>query len=118
MQNFGFSGRVGLEKIGLQNLKALYWNLPPAELIEQSIVRREGILASSGALVVSTGKHTGRSPEDKFLAQNPDGEENEIWWGKINQPMDPENFLLLFYKMKAYLQGRDVFIQDLQVGAH
>ncbi|MBE0696791.1 MAG: phosphoenolpyruvate carboxykinase (ATP) [Anaerolineaceae bacterium] len=128
MQNFGFPGRFGLENIGsqnegsqntgLHNLKGIYWNLTPAELIQQAISRQEGILAASGALVVSTGKYTGRSPEDKFLASTQDIEEMDIWWGKINQPLDPEKFRLLFYKMKAYLQGRDVFVEDLHVGAH
>ncbi|MBE0697913.1 MAG: phosphoenolpyruvate carboxykinase (ATP), partial [Anaerolineaceae bacterium] len=87
MQNFGFQGRFGLENIGSQdtglyNLKGIYWNLTPAELIEQAISRQEGILAASGALVVSTGKYTGRSPEDKFLASTQDIEEMDIWWGK------------------------------------
>lgn len=118
MQNIGFSSRFGLENHGLHNLRTVYWNLPPEELIEQSIIRQEGILAASGPLVVATGKHTGRSPEDKFLASTQNIEDEEIWWGKINQPLEPEKFLLLFYKMKAYLQGRDVFVRDVQVGAH
>ncbi len=118
MQNKGFSGRYGLENHGLQNLGTIFWNLTTAELIEESLTRQEGTLSSTGALVVSTGKFTGRSPEDKFLAHWQDNEEEPIWWGKINHPIDPNKFLLLFYKMKAYLQGRDVFVQDMQVGAH
>ncbi len=118
MQNIGLSGPYGLEKHGLQNLKKVYWNLVPAELIEQSIERQESQLASSGALVVNTGKFTGRSPGDKFLAQTDSLSNDPIWWGKINQPLPPEKFEQLEYKMKAYLQGRDVFVQDMQVGAH
>jgi phosphoenolpyruvate carboxykinase (ATP) len=118
MQSIGLSGPVGLETHGLQNLKTVYWNLVPTELIEQSILREEGQLAASGALVIQTGKHTGRSPNDKFLARTPGVEEEAIWWGKINQPLETEKFTLLFQKMKAYLQGRDVFVQDMEVGAH
>lgn len=118
MENFGFPSQFGLENHGLVNLKSAYWNLVPAELIEQALLRQEGILANSGSLVVTTGKHTGRSPDDKFLAHTHDIDEDAIWWGKVNQPIDPDLFMLLFRKMKAYLQGRDVFIQDMQVGAH
>lgn len=120
MQNMGLSGPhpYGLENHGLRNLRNIYWNLGPAELIEQAVQRGEGLLSASGALVVSTGKHTGRSPNDKFLAQTDGQEEEEIWWGKINQPLKAEKFQLVYQKMRAYLQGRDVFVQDVQVGAH
>jgi phosphoenolpyruvate carboxykinase (ATP) len=118
MQNIGLSSNYGLENHGLQNLKTAYWNLIPAELIEQSILRAEGQLALSGALVVNTGKHTGRSPGDKFVVQSPEMDNGEIWWGKVNQPIEPEKFQLIFQKMKAYLQGRDVYVQDMQIGAH
>ncbi len=107
-----------LENHGLRNLNTVFWNLVPAELVEQSITRQEGQLAASGPLVVVTGKHTGRSPEDKFVAHTSSLDEEAIWWGKINQPLAPEKFQLIFHKMCAYLQGRDVFVQDMQVGAH
>jgi phosphoenolpyruvate carboxykinase (ATP) len=118
MLNFGLSGPYGLENHGLYNLKNVYWNLVPGELVEHAIARQEGQLASTGALSVHTGKHTGRSPADKFLAQTTSLDEEAIWWGKINQPLAPEKFQLIFQKMRAYLQGRDVFVQDMQVGAH
>lgn len=119
MQNIGLSGPYqGLENHGLHNLRTVYWNLLPAELIEQAVARQEGKLSSTGALIVNTGKHTGRSPNDKFLARTRNLEEEDIWWGKINQPIAPEKFQLIYQKMRAYLQGRDVFVQDMQVGAH
>jgi phosphoenolpyruvate carboxykinase (ATP) len=118
MQNNGLSSLYGLENHGLQNLKAIYWNLIPAELIEQSILRAEGQLALSGALVIETGKHTGRSPTDKFITRSSDLNEKLIWWGKINQPIEPDKFQLIYQKMKAYLQGHDVFVQDMQIGAN
>jgi len=118
MQNIGFHGSHGLEKHGLYNLKNIYWNLVPADLIEQALVRQEGQLAATGSLIVNTGKHTGRSPNDKFVAQTSDLDEEDIWWGKVNQPLAPEKFQQIYQKMMAYLQGRDVFVQDMQVGAH
>jgi len=117
MLNIGLSSHFGLENHGLHNLKTVYWNLAPAELVEQAVLRREGQLAANGPLIVNTGKHTGRSPSDKFITATHDVE-NKIWWGEINQPMAPGKFQVLFQKMNAYLQGRDVFVQDMQVGAH
>lgn len=117
MQNIGLIGSYGLENHGLQNLGKVYWNIVPAELVEQAVGRQEGELVASGALVVHTGKHTGRSPNDKFLANTHNLDEVAIWWGKINQSMAPDKFTLLYHKMKAYLQGHDVFVQDMQVGA-
>lgn len=118
MLNFGLSGSYGPENHGLYNLKAVYWNLVPAELVEHAVARQEGQMVISGALSVNTGKHTGRSPADKFLAQTTSLEDEAIWWGKINQPLPPEKFQLIFQKMRAYLQGREVYVQDVQVGAH
>lgn len=117
MREFGFPSAFGLDGHGLQNLGDIYWNLVPAALVQQAVQRQEGPLAASGALVVYTGKHTGRSPADKFLVQIPTQQDMEIWWGAINHPIAPDKFRLLFQKMKAYLQGRDVFVQDLYVGA-
>src|SRR5512133_338843 len=119
MQYIGLSSPYyGLENHGLHNLRNIYWNLVPAELVEQAIIRQEGQLAASGAVLVNTGKHTGRSPNDKFLAHTQSLDDEAIWWGKVNQPLEPGKFQLIFQKMKAYLQGRDVFVQDMQVGAH
>ena len=118
MQNIGLSGPNGLEKHGLQNLNTVYWNLLPAELIEQSLIRHEGQLVTSGPLAVRTGKFTGRSPSDRFVSHYGDVGDETIWWGKINQPLPPEKFHQIYIKMKAYLQGRDVFVQDMKVGAH
>ncbi len=100
------------------NLKTIYWNLYPPDLVEQFIRRKEGILAHCGALVVNTGKYTGRSPNDKFIVKHSENKEAPIWWGKINQPIAPHYFETIFQKMVSYFQGRDLFIQDMMVGAH
>jgi phosphoenolpyruvate carboxykinase (ATP) len=118
MQNIGLSGPHGLENHGLHNLKTVYWNLNSAELVEHAVRREEGLLAATGSLVINTGKHTGRSPNDKFVSHTTNLDGEAIWWGKVNQSMQPEKFRQIFRKIKAYLQGRDIFVQDMQVGAH
>ena len=61
-------------------------NLSTAELYEDAIRHGEGLLAADGPLVVRTGKHTGRSPEDKFIVDEPSSHA-AIWWGKVNRPI-------------------------------
>jgi phosphoenolpyruvate carboxykinase (ATP) len=118
MQIQGTPSTYGLEQHGLQNLKTIYWNLLPPALVEQIILRQEGDLAKLGSIVVWTGEHTGRSPKDKFVVRDPELENEAIWWGKVNQPISPEKFDQIYRKMVAYLQGRDVFVQDMQAGAN
>lgn len=108
--------KVGLETHGLTNLRAVYWNLHTPALYEESISRGEGKISHRGPLVVETGRHTGRSPNDKFTVKEPSSEEH-IWWGEVNKPFDETKFNELHVKMAAYLQGRDVFVQDCFAGA-
>lgn len=117
MQVFGIASEFGIENHGLRNIRAIYANLSQAELVEQMLMRREGILSADGAVMVNTGQHTGRSPNDKFIVQYL-GDAVPIWWGKVNQPLSEEKADLLYQKMIAYLQGRDVFVQDLKACAY
>jgi phosphoenolpyruvate carboxykinase (ATP) len=107
---------VDLSYLGITNLHQVYWNLTPPALIEEAIRRREGILAHRGPLVVRTGSHTGRSPNDKFIVRE-QSSEDKIWWGKVNRPADASKFDNLLRRVTAYLQGKDVFIQDCYAGA-
>lgn len=118
MQNLGIPSKYGLEKLGITHLKSVYWNLFPPTLVEELVRRNEGILANQGAVVVKTGVHTGRSPNDKFIAKNGTSSDDEIWWGKVNQSIPAEKFDQIQGKMIAYLQGRDVFVKDVIAGAH
>ena len=105
----------GLEKLGLTNIGSVYRNLPVARLTEMSVAREEGYLAPNGALVVHTGKYSGRSPKDKFTVdQSPSNK--DIWWGEINQKISTKNWEKIFAKVKKYLQRKDVFIFDGFVG--
>ena len=106
----------GIEKLGIIGPKAVYRNLSPAQLTEAALRREEGKLSSTGALVVTTGKYTGRSPKDKFIVDT-DTIHNEIAWGKVNRPISRERFNAIKGKMAAYLQNREVFIFDGFAGA-
>jgi phosphoenolpyruvate carboxykinase (ATP) len=105
-----------LEYLGITNVNTVYWNLSTPSLIEEAIRRREGRLAHLGPLVVRTGQHTGRSPNDKFIVREPSCVD-KVWWGKVNRPLEPDQFNLLHRRLLAYLQGKDLFVQDCFAGA-
>ncbi len=111
-----YRSSYGLEHHGFENLEREYWNLTTPALYEQAIRRREGVLAHLGPLVVRTGDHTGRSPNDKFIVQEPSSE-GDIWWGPVNQPCTEENFNDLHRRMMAYFQNKDAFVMDCYVGS-
>jgi phosphoenolpyruvate carboxykinase (ATP) len=95
----------------------VHWNLVAPLLIERAVKRDEGVLADMGPFVAVTAPHTGRSPNDKFVVREPDTEK-DVDWGKVNQPLAPEQFELLLGDVRSYLDGRDeLFVQDLYCGA-
>ena len=106
----------GLEKLGIINPSVVYRNLPVSQLVEKALLRGEGTLSNTGALVIKTGKYTGRSPEDKFIVDSK-GVHDEIAWGKVNVPISQEKFDAIYEKVVAYLQNREVFIFDGFAGA-
>ena len=111
-------GRHGLERQGLQPTGEVHWNLVAPELVEHAVRRGEGTLADMGPFVGITAPHTGRSPNDKFVVREPDTEQH-VDWGKVNQPLAPEQFDLLLADVRRYLDGRpELFIQDLYCGSH
>ncbi|MDE3067243.1 MAG: phosphoenolpyruvate carboxykinase (ATP) [Verrucomicrobiota bacterium] len=105
-----------LEALGLSNLGSVHWNLPSPALYEEAIRRYEGTLSHLGPLVVRTGQYTGRLPKDKFLVREPSSE-SKIWWGKTNRPIEPAKFEALKHRLCAYLQGKDIFVENCYAGA-
>ena len=106
----------GLEKLGILNPSAVHRNLGPAQLTEAALRRGEGTLTNTGALLVTTGKYTGRSPDDKFIVDTP-AVHDDIAWGSVNRPISKERFTALLNKVTAYLQGREIFLFDGFAGA-
>ena len=87
-------------------------NLFPAALVEETIKKDQGKLSSSGALVVSTGKFTGRSPKDRFIVKDSITEDT-VDWGSINIPIDAKHFDELFDKTMKHMDGLDaIYTRD------
>jgi phosphoenolpyruvate carboxykinase (ATP) len=117
MHNVGISlSRNGLGEHGLKDLAATYWNLGPAQLYEQAMLREEGILAADGSYVVRTGQFTGRSPKDKYIVRE-EGTDSTVQWGSVNQPMAEVRFEALYRRMLQFWEGRQAFVQDCFAGA-
>lgn len=107
---------LNLANIGVSNLRLAYWNLTTEALYEEAVFRGEGVTSRGGPFIAHTGKHTARSANDKFVVRHTDSE-NNIWWGVYNRPFEIEKFDALYARLLGYLQGKDVFVQDVYAGA-
>ena len=95
----------------------IYENISIDKLIEESLSRGEGEIAANGALLVKTGKRTGRSPLDRFIVKD-ETTSSEVDWGDVNKPFDQDKFSALWTKVEGYLSQKDTFVSDLHVGEH
>jgi len=113
------SGRrsgASIEFSGLAPQHQVHWNYGPAELYEHAIRRGEGHVAEGGPFCAVTSPHTGRSPNDKFVVQEPSSDA-KVWWGKVNQPFSPASFDRLHQDVLRHLNGQEIFVRDLFAGA-
>jgi phosphoenolpyruvate carboxykinase (ATP) len=108
---------TALRKTPSTPVEATYRNLSTAELYEHAVRGGEGIVSAHGSLVVRTGRHTGRSPKDKFVVREPSSE-RKVWWGEINQPLAEEHYDRLRARLMRYMADRPTYSQDLYIGAH
>ncbi|MDB5073698.1 MAG: Phosphoenolpyruvate carboxykinase, partial [Candidatus Eremiobacteraeota bacterium] len=115
MPNPSQSFDAHLAGLGLAGVGTVYRNLGVAPLYEHALARNEAKLGADGQLVVETGKHTGRSPNDKFFVREP-GSESHIDWS-VNKATDAKTFDALLARVGEYLRGKDVFSLDCYVGA-
>ncbi|MBS9462391.1 phosphoenolpyruvate carboxykinase (ATP) [Flagellimonas sp. 389] len=101
---------ISLTQYGIQHTN-VHYQLSPQELQKLTIEKDMGKEASSGALAVNTGEFTGRSPMDRFIVRDSITEE-KVWWGDINIPFESEKFDMLYDKMIAYLNEKELFARD------
>jgi phosphoenolpyruvate carboxykinase (ATP) len=106
---------VVADAIDLTDVASVHRNLTEPALMQAAVSRGEGVIGLGGTLLVNTGKHTGRSPKDKFVVREPQVE-SSIWW-ENNAPLDPAKFDLLHQDMMAHIKGGELFVEDLFGGA-
>ena len=93
-----------LSESGIDTGATVYWNLDNISLIDLAVERKEGFLTSEGALVTETGERTGRSPNDKFIVDEPTTNQ-DVNWGDVNISTDKEVFTRLKNRSSnTYLQ--------------
>ena len=106
-----------LSESGIMTDAAVYWNLDNISLIDMAVQRGEGYLSAHNALVTETGERTGRSPNDKFIVDEP-GTNQDVNWGDVNISTDKAVFDRLKIQVIDYLTQRDsLFVQDLYCGS-
>ena len=110
------SENASVAELGLSNVEMAYWNLHPSELVEETILRGEGILTDVGALAIDTGEFTGRSPKDKFVVYD-ENTKDSVWWGDVNNRFESDKFDALQNRMLAYLGGKEIWLRDAYVCA-
>ena len=112
MKEFGFkTPDANLSDLGLSAYKAAYWNLSPDELVKHTLDKEMGTLSDKGALVIKTGKFTGRSPKDRFIVKD-DLTTGMVDWNDINLPFEAEKFTQLKNKITQYLSDKDIYVRD------
>jgi phosphoenolpyruvate carboxykinase (ATP) len=102
---------MDLRSHGLAPAGPVHARIAPARLIEMALARTEGVLASNGAFVANTGPYTGRAAKDKYLIRRP-GNDKQVVWGAVNQPMEPATFEPLWDRARAHLQSRELFVAE------
>jgi phosphoenolpyruvate carboxykinase (ATP) len=109
-------GRNSLAEHGIAARGEILWRPSTSLLYSHALRRGEARLAEGGPLVVDTGRHTGRSPRDKYIVREP-GSESRIWWGDANAEISEEGFEKLRAKVAARLAEGDVYVVDAFAGA-
>ena len=92
---------LGLEALGLKSDNVLSRNLSSEDLVADIVKNGEGLIASSGAAMIDSGKYTGRSPKDKYLVEE-SSSKDKIWWGEVNQKISEDVFNDLYDQVIDY----------------
>jgi phosphoenolpyruvate carboxykinase (ATP) len=110
-------GRLDLAEQGIHTTGRVYRNPTTSLLYTHALARGDGRLAEGGPLVVDTGRHTGRSPKDKFVVREP-GSVHRIWWGDVNHELPEARYDALRDRVVARLEQADaLYVIDAYAGA-
>jgi len=110
------SEELAMSHLGLKNLEDVFWNLATPALYEHVLRNREGHLADQGALVVRNGHFTGQSVKDKYIVTG-SGDESNTYHGEFDHSLTEPQFKALFNRMRAYLEGHQLYVEDCLVAA-
>ena len=97
---------LALDKMGFTDLGQVLRNLPVEDIIENIVAHQEGTLGLNGAVMVDTGRYTGRSPKDKYFVDEESSNKN-LWWGPVNAKIDESIFDDLYEQVVDYYNHSD-----------
>ena len=97
---------LGLDKLGLSDLKNVHRNLSVSKLVDDIVNNNEGLIGLRGAAMVDTGIYTGRSPQDKYIVDE-DSSNEKLWWGPVNKKISEDIFNSLYGKITDYYNSTD-----------
>jgi phosphoenolpyruvate carboxykinase (ATP) len=97
---------LGLAKLGLLDLTNVHRNISVESMVADIVGNSEGVIGLRGAAMVDTGIYTGRSPNDKYIVDEPSSTE-KIWWGPVNRKVSEEVFDALYNKVVKYYNRSD-----------
>nr|AZL94675.1 phosphoenolpyruvate carboxykinase [Nephromyces sp. MMRI]AZL94677.1 phosphoenolpyruvate carboxykinase [Nephromyces sp. MMRI] len=105
-----------MQKYGI-NVKTVFHNASPATLYEKALTyEKDSYITNTGALCCSSGAKTGRSPSDKRIVKEPSSEK-DIWWGKVNFPLEEKSYLINRERAIDYLNLQErLYIVDGYAG--
>jgi len=103
--------KSALINLGIRSAENVHYQLSPEELTEQSVLRKEGILSDTGALIINTGEFTGRSPKDKFIVKD-DITSEAVHWNDFNIPIEAKYFDQVYKKMLDHLENKEIWVRD------
>jgi phosphoenolpyruvate carboxykinase (ATP) len=101
----------GLDNHGLVNLRRVFWNLTAKELVKEAAFRAEGQPTDAGALLIRNSEDAGLADGDRYLVREADSWDS-VWWGRFNRPFAEDSFSMVLNRALAYLQQRELFVQD------
>ena len=102
---------------GLDPTGSVFWNLSGKELRDIAVERGEATRTADGALLATTGNRTGRSPNDRFIVNEP-GLASDVHWSKVNRPISPAVFDHLLKATQKHLNSATtLFVKDMHCGA-
>ena len=114
MDNYAlFTKSISLKNLGIENA-TIHYQLSPEKLHNLTVQYGQGIEVSTESLAVNTGEFTGRSPKDRFIVKD-NITKDQVWWGNVNIPFEPDAFEALYNKVTAYLSNKEIFVRDSYV---
>ncbi len=91
-------------------------NASPALLYEEAVRHDQAVITDQGAIAVTSGAKTGRSPKDKRVVDQP-AIHDHVWWGDVNVPFTEPAFAALREQATRFLDGAEhLYVIDAFAG--